>query len=129
MAPHLREPAVSPHVSALIMKMMAKDPAQRQQNATQLRADIERCKNSQMPLPAHAAAKPAKAAAAAPAGTPAAAAALPAVPAPPLLDRIFGAADKVFPFVPAPARLPALAVSCTVVLLVVLWLLTAIVRG
>ena len=47
--PHLRQPAVSQRVSQLIMHMMAKEPSQRHQNATELKADIERCQKGDPP--------------------------------------------------------------------------------
>lgn len=50
--PHEREPAVSKELSALIMKMMAKDPRDRHQSPSDLRADILRVQRGEMPLPA-----------------------------------------------------------------------------
>lgn len=123
--PHVREPAVSAYVSALIQKMMAKDPRQRPQNARELRTDIERCLRGEMPLPADAQAKAvapvAAGVATAPAGTP-------VQPALPLLDRVFAAVDRLLPFVPAMLRLPMAAIAVTVALLVVLWSVVAIVK-
>jgi len=123
--PHVREPAVSLHVSALIQKMMAKDPAQRPQNARELHVDVERCMRGEMPLPpsskAQTPAKPAVAHAPLPA-------AAPAQPIPPLLDRVFAWADEIMFFVPNALRLPALALAGTFVLLVLLWLAVAVLK-
>jgi serine/threonine-protein kinase len=110
--PHVREPSVPAPVSALIMKMMAKDPAQRPQNAAQLRGDLERALRGEMPLPANGAALPSDAAGSS---------SIAARDAVPLLDRLFTLADKLLPFVPAVIRLPVAAVVITVVVIAILW--------
>ncbi|MCY3024238.1 MAG: serine/threonine-protein kinase [Planctomycetota bacterium] len=120
-APHVRQPAIPLYVSALIQKMMAKNPADRPQNAGELRADIERCIRGEMPLPKAAAAKaaPAPVAPAAPAR---------AAPSLALLDTVLASLDRLLPFVPKLFRLPVAAVGATIGLLVVLWLLVALLR-
>lgn len=45
-APALVNPKVHPGLSALIMKALSKDPAQRYQNGRELRDDLENCKES-----------------------------------------------------------------------------------
>lgn len=47
--PEELEPSVSPHVSALIQRMMEKDPDRRPQNAAELRKMIEQCMRGEMP--------------------------------------------------------------------------------
>lgn len=49
--PQVLLPTISPAVRALIHKMMAKDPAQRQQTADELLADIDAASEGQMPRP------------------------------------------------------------------------------
>ena len=136
--PHVREPAVPLHLSALIQRMMAKDPDKRQQTARELRQDIERCMRGEMPLPPSPKPKPAPRpltptlsplgrgqgeGATAPAPVLA-----PGPPAPPLLDRIFAIADELAFFLPGPLRLPAVALVGTVVLLAMLWLATVLLK-
>ncbi|MGD0089194.1 MAG: serine/threonine-protein kinase [Planctomycetota bacterium] len=116
-APNVREPAVSAHVSALIQKMMAKDPAKRPQNALDLRVDIERCMKGEMPLPPGVRPKP-------PPAEPGA----PGQASPAWLDRIVASADRLLPFLPAPARLPTLALAATAAALGLLWMAIAILK-
>jgi len=135
-APHEREPSVSKHISAMIMKMMAKDPAQRYQKASELKAHIERVMKGEAPLMAVAPAiskQPPQKKVDAAKGT------KPSVPMPPdnrttvtagspapkfdlpLDERILRAVDQMFPFVPKNARLAVAAVSLTVVLLALIF--------
>ncbi|HLX63603.1 MAG TPA: serine/threonine-protein kinase [Planctomycetota bacterium] len=47
--PRAVDPAISAHISALIERMMEKDPADRPQSAAQLREAVELCKKGQAP--------------------------------------------------------------------------------
>jgi serine/threonine-protein kinase len=116
-AARTRDPSVPPHVSALIEKMMAKDPAQRHQTAVELRADVERCIRGEMPLPATAGAS---------AATTTTGKAL--APGAPLLDRAFAMADSFLPFLPKELRLAGVAVMCTAMTLIVIWLAIALLK-
>jgi len=125
--PNERQPAVSERVSALIWKMMQKDPKDRHQDATELKADIERCMAGEMPLGKGAGG--AKAAKPKPRVEKALAAiddpAPPAVGGPPksTADQILAIPDKVLPFVPEALRWPVFAVGGTVGVLTALWLM------
>ena len=123
--PHVREPSLSAHLSALIQKMMAKDLVQRPRSAQELRADVERCIRGEMPLPpASAAAEPAVAAPAAALATGA-----PGAPAPSVLDKILAGIDWCLPFIPASLRLAVAAVIGTLALVAILWAVIALLRN
>lgn len=125
--PHERQPAVSERISALIWKMMQKDPKDRHQNATELKADIERCMAGEMPLgkgAPGAKAVPAKPKATIEKEPEAKAEAVHAVSSGPpksAADQILALPDKVLPFVPEALRWPVFAVGGTVGMLAVLW--------
>lgn len=126
-APHEREPSMSKQLSALIMKMMAKDPRERHQSPADLRDDCLRVQRGEMPLPAvqrvgaNAAAKriittrhtssPIKTQAPAPSG-----------------DPFTNAINSIFGFLPEAARVPAAATVVTLLLLAVLWILVLAVK-
>ena len=124
--PNERQPAVSERVSALIWKMMQKDPKDRHQDAIELKADIERCMAGEMPLGKSAGgAKVAKPKARVDkALTPIDDPAPPEVSGPrkSTADQILAIPDKFLPFVPEALRWPVFAVGGTVAMLTVLWL-------
>ncbi|HEY3321613.1 MAG TPA: serine/threonine-protein kinase [Planctomycetota bacterium] len=123
--PTQRCAGVSPRVSAMIMKMMSKDPKQRYQSAAELKADAERCLSGQQPLlgappprkkaaPVPAPAKPAAPEAGSDEATP-------ALPHPavrkPLLDRLIELPDTLLPFLPPALRMAVCAGVGTAALL------------
>ena len=130
-APHERNPAVSRRLSALITKMMAKDPKRRHQNARDLRADIERVQRGEMPLLQLAAEqKPGSATPGVapppvrPAGT--ATKVLPAHP--PLDERNLEKMDEWLAFLPQVWRVPFVAATATILLLLLLALVISLFR-
>jgi len=133
-APHEREPGVGKHVSALIMKMMSKDPAERHQKASDLKADVERVMKGEPPGGAVIAPKQASQKNLAAGKGSKHAVPIPpdnrttvtgGVPAPkaevPFDEKLLHTVDQMFPFVPKTARLAVAAVSLTVVLLAVIF--------
>jgi serine/threonine-protein kinase len=117
--PHEQNPAVSRPLSALIQKLMSKNPAGRPQNAQELRTDIENCMQGQAPIlriPAHAPAP------AMDEGQPA------AEPAKPLDERIFDLVDEIFSFAPKFMRVPLASALCTLLVLALLVLLAVYLR-
>jgi serine/threonine protein kinase len=116
-APHERDPSLPLPISALITKMMAKEPAKRHQNARELKADIERVMRGKMPAPAAAATSKTGTASTAPTNK------TPRPPSEPFLNRMLAGLDKLLPFVPADLRLPCAAGAATAVFIGLLWLL------
>ncbi|HYG77211.1 MAG TPA: serine/threonine-protein kinase [Planctomycetota bacterium] len=130
--PDVRQPGVSPRISAMIMKMMAKDPADRYQNAAELKADIERMINGENPF-AVGAGGPAK-----PPPLPAKSAArhsgrrgpvlVQSGPPKSTMDQLFELPDRILPFLPMTARLPVFAVALTVFFLALVFALVMLVK-
>jgi serine/threonine-protein kinase len=122
---HLREPSVPKHLSQLLEKMMAKDPAARPQNAAELKEDLERCARGEAPVlkgtppasqlrterPNVPAPQPAQAA---PSGSPKTT----------FLDRV----NALIPFAPVPLRLPIFAVGMTLLLLGAIFLIVRLLK-
>ena len=122
---HLREPSVPRHFSLLLEKMMAKDPAARQQNAQELLADLELCANGKPPAgkavaaPAQSRVQPNKQRpeTAVPPPKPA-----PSKPSGPVVKKTFLVwVNSVIPFGPMALRLPIFALLVTLGLLALLF--------
>lgn len=122
-APHEKEPKVDRHLSDLIMKMMAKDPADRQQTASELKVDIEKCMLGESPGTKASGVKKSKA----PGQPSKSKIAVPAAPKVSFGEQISGAIDSLFFFLPKMYRLAAAAVIGTLLLLIFILLIVAII--
>ena len=116
-----RDPSVSVHMSALIEKMMSKEPSGRHLNASELKQDLVRCHQGQLPFVKGVA----KAGVKAQAQERQAAPGLKAVAAPnkPFLERALAKIDDMLPFAPLELRLPIFAAGLTVTVLCALYFL------
>ena len=115
---HLREPSVPKHFGLLLEKMMAKDPAARQQTAQELLADLDLCAKGQPPSPSKTvAAAQSRVKPTVETRRPAPEPAAPAGPKKTMLERING----LIPFAPMAWRLPIFAVLMTLLLLGILF--------
>jgi serine/threonine protein kinase len=127
--PNERQPAVSERISALIWKMMQKDPKDRHQSAVELKADIERCMKGEMPAGKNAGGAKAAAAKAKPKAKAEKSAVETVEDAAPVssassksaADQLLAIPDKILPFVPEALRWPVFAVGGTLGFLIVLW--------
>jgi eukaryotic-like serine/threonine-protein kinase len=115
-----RNPDVPACVSALIEKMMAKDPNNRPLMAKDLREDIERCMRNEMPTAKVARVKPVKV----PVSRVSDKMQQPVQPAGSFGDGLLKVIDKLLFFVPAEFRVPLAAGGMTLVMLIVLYTLT-----
>jgi eukaryotic-like serine/threonine-protein kinase len=117
---HEREPAVSRHVSTLIQKMMEKDVAHRQQNARELKLDIEKCMRGETPVLAPIAEMPAKrrvpaaGSGARPKSRQDSKTNIPAAQVAPLGEQIDALLASALPFVPQVYRLAVAASALTI---------------
>lgn len=129
-APHEREPAVSKQLSALIFKMMAKDPRERHQSPADLRDDCLRVQRGEMPLPAvqRVGSNPARRIITTQEPTRHTSSPIKKQVAPASGDPFTAAIDSIFGFLPAPARVPVAATVVTLMLLAVLWLIVLAVK-
>jgi len=117
-APHIRQPGVSERISAMIMKMMAKDPGERYQSATELKADVERMKTGQMPGGTKPPPLPTSSRRVVPSPSKPV---IPSASAKSGFEHLIALPDTLLPFLPASARLPILAVMLTLGFLLVLF--------
>jgi serine/threonine-protein kinase len=132
--PHEREPSVSKELSALIMKMMAKDPRDRQQSPSDLREDVLRVQRGEMPLPTiqrvTAAApnhrKPTTVEPTRPTKQPAPSTHTPVSSGGD--DPFSRAIDSIFGFLPQAVRVPAAATIVTLMLLLALYAIVLVLK-
>ena len=124
--PHQQNPAVSKPLSALIQKLMSKNPAQRPQNAQELRSDIEGCMRGELPSLRDVTDE--WNAAAAGSGGVSPATVLTTAANRPLDERILEKVDELFSFAPKSWRVPIAAAAATIIVLVFLVLLVSCLR-
>jgi eukaryotic-like serine/threonine-protein kinase len=130
-APNLRNPSVSPQLSALILKMMAKDPKQRHATPADLRDDVLRVQRGEMPLPAVqrvVAAVPAQRRITTQEPTRPTKSPEPRPVAAPAGDPFTRTIDAVFGFLPSAARVPVAAVVVTLTMLAALYVLVKLLK-